>query len=80
MFPWPGARFEIGLGGREGGAMDGDAEGLALLGTPNSANVVWMLVDRARVLGKRRLRVHVFVELGEDNMPVRCMLWDMIPV
>ncbi|KAI4200084.1 MAG: hypothetical protein LQ348_001792 [Seirophora lacunosa] len=76
-FAWPGLSFEVGLGERKG-VPEGDAEGLALLGTPNSVNVVWMLVERARALGKRGLSVHIFVEPGDDGSPVRCMLWDMV--
>ncbi|KAI4116999.1 MAG: hypothetical protein LQ345_002676 [Seirophora villosa] len=67
-FAWPGLSFEVGLGERKG-VPEGDAEGLALLGTPNSVNVVWMLVERARALGKRGLRVHMFVEPGDDGSP-----------
>lgn len=70
------------MGLEKKGEMAGDAEGLALLGTPNSYNVVWMLVERARSLGRRALRVHIFVErVGDerDKRFNRCILWDMVP-
>ncbi|KAL8757371.1 MAG: hypothetical protein Q9184_004224 [Pyrenodesmia sp. 2 TL-2023] len=73
-FPWPGVSFQVGLEKR--GELEGDAEALALLGTPNSANLVWMLVERARVLGRRALKVHIFVEseFGEENKRRRMVL------
>ncbi|KAL8920385.1 MAG: hypothetical protein Q9208_006266 [Pyrenodesmia sp. 3 TL-2023] len=76
-FPWPGVSFQVGLESK--GGLAGDAEGLALLGTPNSIAVVWMMVERARVLGRRALRMHIFVEEEERNVFHRCILWDMVP-
>ena len=61
-FPWPGVSFQVRLEKKD--ELAGDAEGLALLGMPNSANIMWMLVERAKVLGRRALRVHIFVEGG----------------
>ncbi|KAL8755962.1 MAG: hypothetical protein Q9184_004652 [Pyrenodesmia sp. 2 TL-2023] len=78
-FPWPGVSFQVGLENKgKNGELEGDPEGLALLGTPNSANIVWMLIERARVLGRRALRVHIFVE-WDDPLFKRCILWDMVP-
>lgn len=51
-------------------------EGKALLATPNSLAVAWMMVDHAAVFGRRLPRVHLFV--GDFGFPN--MLWDLAPV
>ncbi|KAL8978975.1 MAG: hypothetical protein Q9177_006257 [Variospora cf. flavescens] len=47
-----------------------------LLGTPNGIGTARLLIDHARQLGKRELKVNIFrLENGQY-----CMLWDMAPV
>ncbi|KAL8646923.1 MAG: hypothetical protein Q9210_005855 [Variospora velana] len=65
---------ELDFPGLEFG-MDTD-EGKALLGTPNGIGTARLLIDRARQLGKRELKVNIFTR--EDGQ--YCMLWDMAPV
>ncbi|KAI4286663.1 MAG: hypothetical protein L6R35_004082 [Caloplaca aegaea] len=55
--------------------MDTD-EGKALLETRNGIGTARLLIDRARQLGKRELKVDIFTR--EDGQ--YCMLWDMAPV
>lgn len=64
IIQWPGLQFDIESDG-----------GKALLATPNSLGVAYLMIDRAAVLGGRLPRVHIWrTPLG------RCMLWDMVPV
>ncbi|KAL8649893.1 MAG: hypothetical protein Q9226_005387 [Calogaya cf. arnoldii] len=63
--PWPGLVFDVA-----------SEEGRALLATPNSLAIAWMMVDHAGVLGRRRPRVHVF----NDETGQICLLWDLVPV
>ncbi|KAL8976579.1 MAG: hypothetical protein Q9177_006825, partial [Variospora cf. flavescens] len=65
---------ELDFSGLEFG-MDTD-EGKALLGTPNVIGTARLLIDRARQLGKRELKVNIFTR--EDGQ--YCMLWNMAPV
>ncbi|KAL8926905.1 MAG: hypothetical protein Q9208_002714 [Pyrenodesmia sp. 3 TL-2023] len=62
--PYPG--LEFGMDSREG---------RALLGTPNGIGTARLLIDRAKQLGKRELRVRIFT----SNTSGLCMLWDMVP-
>lgn len=62
--PYPGLDF--GMDSREG---------RALLGTPNGIGTARILIDRAKELGKRELRVRIFT----SDTNGLCMLWDMVP-
>ncbi len=62
--PYPGLDF--GMDSREG---------RALLGTPNGIGTARILIDRAKELGKRELRVKIFT----SDTNGLCMLWDMVP-
>ncbi|KAL8748722.1 MAG: hypothetical protein Q9184_007129 [Pyrenodesmia sp. 2 TL-2023] len=62
--PYPG--LEFGMDSREG---------RALLGTPNGIGTARILIDRAKQLGKRELRVRIFT----SDTSGLCMLWDMVP-
>lgn len=63
--PFPG--FEFGMETREG---------QALLGTPNGMGTAWLLYDRGRELGKRNIKVRIWIE-GRDKL---MMAFNMIPV
>ncbi|KAL8636582.1 MAG: hypothetical protein Q9228_006034 [Teloschistes exilis] len=65
MVPWPGLSFSI----------DTD-EAKALLGTPNSLNAVWLMTDRAAVLGRRRPVVTIWSAALTNWI---CMMWDLAP-
>lgn len=68
--PWPGLTF----------GMDTE-EGQALLGCPNGFAVAYLLMDRAKQLGRRNLRVTISASRaspGQDQLGYR-MLWDMQP-
>ncbi|KAL8968691.1 MAG: hypothetical protein Q9183_002344 [Haloplaca sp. 2 TL-2023] len=60
---WPGLTLDINTN-----------EAKALLGTPNGVGVAWLMMDRARVLGRRRPKVHIW-----NKNSFRCMLWDLAP-
>ncbi|KAI4198512.1 MAG: hypothetical protein LQ350_005241 [Teloschistes chrysophthalmus] len=64
---WPGLEFGVETW-----------EGRALLGTPNSGNVAWLLVARAGVMGRRGLRVRIWAKGYEMLEPVPCLLWNMM--
>ncbi|KAL8641801.1 MAG: hypothetical protein Q9228_001438 [Teloschistes exilis] len=64
---WPGLEFGVETW-----------EGRALLGTPNSGNVAWLLVARVGVMGKRGLRVRIWARGYEMLDPVPCLLWNMM--
>ncbi|KAI4246623.1 MAG: hypothetical protein L6R42_009855 [Xanthoria sp. 1 TBL-2021] len=51
-------------------------EGKALLASPNGVAVVWILMNRAEVLGRRWVRVSIFNPGGS----MRCMIWELVPV
>ncbi|KAL8832651.1 MAG: hypothetical protein Q9170_004791 [Blastenia crenularia] len=61
--PYPG--LELGMD---------SPEGQALLGTPNGLGTAWLLIDRARELGRRNLKVTVWSE-----GPTLNMAWNMAP-
>ncbi|KAL8988498.1 MAG: hypothetical protein Q9169_008544, partial [Polycauliona sp. 2 TL-2023] len=63
--PWPGLVFDVA-----------SADGKALLATPNSLGIAWMMIDHAAELGRRRPKVHVF----NDSDGQACILWDLAPV
>ncbi|KAL8670948.1 MAG: hypothetical protein Q9168_004531 [Polycauliona sp. 1 TL-2023] len=63
--PWPGLDFDIA-----------SQDGRALLATPNSLGIAYLMIDHAADLGRRRPRVHIF---GDDGGHL-CMLWDLAPV
>ncbi|KAI4241192.1 MAG: hypothetical protein L6R40_004728 [Gallowayella cf. fulva] len=61
--PWPGLVFPIELDFAK-----------ALLATPNSLMVAYMLMDRADILGRRRdVKVHIF----RDSRRISNLLWDL---
>ncbi|KAL8742621.1 MAG: hypothetical protein Q9184_008224, partial [Pyrenodesmia sp. 2 TL-2023] len=60
---WPGLTFGIDT-----------EEGQALLGTPNGFGTAFLLIDRARELGRRIVYVTIFNPGGDYRM-----LWDMKP-
>ncbi|KAL8688278.1 MAG: hypothetical protein Q9218_005775 [Villophora microphyllina] len=60
---WPGLEFDIDT-----------FEAKALLGTPNSISVVWIMVNNAATLGRRRPKVRIWHGDGVD-----LMLWDLAP-
>ncbi|KAL8735788.1 MAG: hypothetical protein Q9166_000652 [cf. Caloplaca sp. 2 TL-2023] len=62
---WPGLVFDVESEG-----------GKALLATPNSLGVAYMMMDYARVLGRRRPRVHIW----QDEGGRKCLLWDLVPM
>lgn len=62
--PFPGLEFGVD-----------SPEGQALLGTPNGLGTAWLLIDRARELGRRNLRVKVWSEAMVLNMA-----WNMAPL
>ncbi|KAL8729107.1 MAG: hypothetical protein Q9166_004938 [cf. Caloplaca sp. 2 TL-2023] len=62
--PWPGLVLDI----------DTD-EAKALLSTPNSLGVAYMMIDHAAVLGRRHPKVYLFNGIGVRT----CMLWDLAP-
>ncbi|KAL8807081.1 MAG: hypothetical protein Q9182_000914 [Xanthomendoza sp. 2 TL-2023] len=64
---WPGHELK----------MDSE-EGLALLGTPNGLATAYLLKDRGKELGRRRLRVRIFADSLEKGTEYR-MVWDMAP-
>lgn len=64
ILDWPGLVYNVTSN-----------EGKALLATPNSLSVAWMMIDHAAVLRRRRPRVHIFL----GNMGQPCMLWDLAP-
>ncbi|KAL8924705.1 MAG: hypothetical protein Q9208_003895 [Pyrenodesmia sp. 3 TL-2023] len=64
---WPGLTFGIET-----------EEAQALLGTPNGLAVAFMLMDRAKELGRRRLSVTIAATDPELGQGYR-MLWDMAP-
>lgn len=56
-------------------------EGLALLGTPNGLAIAWILIDRAKDLGRRKLSVTIAASKaapGAIGQGYR-MLWDLEP-
>lgn len=64
---WPGVRFGIET-----------EEGQALLGTPNGLATAYIMADRARDLGKRKLSVRIWAsETDPPNQGYR-MLWDLV--
>lgn len=64
---WPGLTFGIET-----------EEAQALLGTPNGLAVAFMLMDRAKELGRRKLSVTIAATDPEAGSGFR-MLWDMAP-
>lgn len=62
---WPGLVYDI----------DSD-EAKALLATPNSLAIAYMMMDHAAELGRRLPRVYIF----KDNRGIWSMLWDLFPV
>tara|TARA_R110002003_G_scaffold175_10_gene14257 strand:+ start:8401 stop:8823 length:423 start_codon:yes stop_codon:yes gene_type:complete len=55
---WPGVTFDIA-----------SEAGKAILGTPNGAGVVWMLIQRKKELGKRRIeQVTMFYVENDGDM------------
>ncbi|KAI4205557.1 MAG: hypothetical protein LQ350_000336 [Teloschistes chrysophthalmus] len=65
LVPWPGLSFSIETN-----------EAKALLATPNSVNAVWLMRDRAAVLGMRRPMVTIWTQPETNYI---CMLWDLAP-
>lgn len=63
--PFPG--FEFGIE---------TPEGQALLGTPNGMGTAWLLHDRGTELGRRSLKVRIWIE-GRDKL---MMAFNMVPV
>ncbi|KAL8739959.1 MAG: hypothetical protein Q9184_008549 [Pyrenodesmia sp. 2 TL-2023] len=63
--PFPG--FEFGIE---------TEEGKALLGTPNGLGTAWLLYDRGGELGRRGLKVRIWIE-GRDKL---MMAFNMVPV
>ncbi|KAL9582907.1 MAG: hypothetical protein Q9212_003028 [Teloschistes hypoglaucus] len=65
LVPWPGLSFSIETD-----------EAKALLGTPNSINAVFLMRDRAAVLGRRRPMVTIWTQPDTKYI---CMMWDLVP-
>lgn len=65
---WPGLTFGLDT-----------EEGQALLATPNGVATAWLLIDRARQLGRRIPMVTVFSPFPETGGYYR-MLWDLRPL
>ncbi|KAL8978920.1 MAG: hypothetical protein Q9177_006273 [Variospora cf. flavescens] len=68
--PWPGLTFGIDT-----------EEGQALLGTPNGLAVAYILMDRAKELGRRKVSVTIAASGGDPDQPELGyrMLWDLAP-
>ncbi|KAL8761526.1 MAG: hypothetical protein Q9184_002346, partial [Pyrenodesmia sp. 2 TL-2023] len=67
--PWPGLTFGI----------DKD-EALALLATPNGLTTAYLLIDRAKELGKRVPSVTIFAPYPDWRDAGYAMFWDLRPV
>lgn len=55
---WPGMTFDIA-----------GEEGMAILGTPNGAGTAWLLIQRKRELGHRRIK-KVTIFYAEDEADI----------
>ncbi|KAL8683951.1 MAG: hypothetical protein Q9186_000162 [Xanthomendoza sp. 1 TL-2023] len=66
-FEWPGLTFTVD-----------QEEAQALLGTPNGLATAYIMLDRGKQLGRRRLKVTIFASSIEPASEYR-MLWDMGP-
>ena len=62
--PFPGLEFDMQT-----------AEGQAMLGTLNGLGTIWLLADRAWLLGRRNLKVNLWTE-GQTLL----LAWNMEPV
>ncbi|KAL8870248.1 MAG: hypothetical protein Q9174_003665 [Haloplaca sp. 1 TL-2023] len=65
---WPGIAFDIETD-----------EAKALLATPNGLATAYLLADRAKTLGRRKLNVRIWARTSERFNQGYRMLWDMEP-
>ncbi|KAL8733753.1 MAG: hypothetical protein Q9166_001947 [cf. Caloplaca sp. 2 TL-2023] len=65
---WPGVSFDIET-----------EEAQALLGTPNGLATAYILADRAKDLGKRRISVRIWASYTDPPNQGYRMLWNMEP-